>query len=135
MGKKICNSATIVFLFIVLSFSVTAFAAYSDISLYIERPAVEAGNRFYSGGKYEPKVGSLLGMYAEADAAVHNPMTGRPFYFEGVPELTGKKHAMYMIYIQYGVNDLSLYKNHFAKAKGTGVGLQVALQPTSVLKV
>ncbi len=134
MGKKFCNFATIVFLFVVLSFSVTAFAAYSDISLYIERPAAEAGNRFYSGGKYEPKVGSLLGMFAEGDEAVHNPWTGSPFYFDGVPELTGKKHAMYMIYLHYGVHDFNHYLSHYNKAKGTGVGMQISLEPISGLE-
>lgn len=135
MKKKIFT-ATILFVFLLTSVFVpfTALAAYTDVSFYVERPASEAGSKFYSGAKYEPVLGTYLGMFAEGDEAVHNPWTGDPFYFDGVPKLTGKKHAMYMIYLHYGVHDFNHYMSHYKKAMETGTGMQISLEPNTGLE-
>jgi len=92
--------------------------------------AVQPGDQqAYHGAKFEPKIGSYLGVYAEGDRVVHNADTGVPFYFDGVPGLTGKKHAMYMVYERYGSMEFNHYKTHFDRAKKLNVGMQVALEP------
>jgi len=111
-----------------------SFAAGTDIHVYVERPAAEAGERFYHGVKYEPLNGAYLGMFAEGDEVVHDPWTGNPFYFDGVPKLTGKDHALYMIYTQYQNMPFNHYLSHYTKAKETGAGMQVCLEPVGGLE-
>ncbi len=109
--------------------SMPVFADGTDMRLYIKKDALATDQQAYHGAKFEPKIGSYLGMFAEGDKAVHDPWTGNPFYFDAVPKLTGKKHAMYMIYIHYGDMEFNHYASHYAKAKELGCGMQVALEP------
>ncbi len=113
--------------------SVFCFADDVDMRLYITKEATETDAQMYHGAKYEPKVGAYLGMYAEADSALHNPMTGNPFYFYSVPRLTHKKHAFYMVYMPYKSVEFNHYKSHYLRAKKSGCAMQVALQPVNGL--
>lgn len=88
----------------------------------------------YHGAMYEPKNGALLGSYAESDTAVHNPKGSDKHYITDFPKLTGKKHAMYLLYSTYGLNFFKDYARHIAMAKTEGVALQVALQPMDGLE-
>lgn len=108
--------------------------ASKDVRVYLERPSSEAGNKLYRGAKYEPVVGSYLGMFAEGDEAVHNGWSGNPFYFDGVPKLTGKQHALYMVYLRYGEHQFNHYLSHYNKSKETGAGMQIAMEPMGGLE-
>ncbi len=126
MKRLIIISVAIV---LCLALNMSVFADDVDMRLYIKKDATESDQQMYHGVKYEPKVGAYLGMYAEGDKVVHDPMTGNPFYFDAVPKLTGKKHATYMIYIQYKNMEFNHYASHYRKAKQTGCAMQVALEP------
>ncbi len=133
--KKLFKSLSVAltaFVFLAVLMPVSATAA-TDIRVYLERPSSEAGNKLYRGAKYEPVVGSYLGMFAEGDEAVHNGWTGNPFYFDGVPALTGRQHALYMVYLRYGENSFNHYASHYEKAKETSAGMQICLEPMSGL--
>ncbi len=132
VSKRI--SCFLFILFTVVALVSPSFAAGTDIRVYVERPALEAGKKFYHGINYEPVIGAYLGMFAEGDEVVHNPWTGDPFYFDGVPKLTGKAHALYMIYIQYENMPFNHYLSHYKKAKETGAGMQVCLEPINGLE-
>jgi len=80
------------------------------------------------GALFEPRVGAYLGAYAEADAAVHDTKTWSYFYTEKFPELTGRKHAAYLLYTTWGRPFEELYR-HVEEAKEHGTALQIALQP------
>lgn len=112
----------------------SALASGTDIRVYMERPSAEAGNKLYRGAKYEPVVGSYLAMFAEGDEAVHNAWTGNPFYFDGVPALTGRAHALYMVYIPYGKMEFNHYASHYKKAQETSTGMQICLEPLDGLE-
>ncbi|WP_219638055.1 glycosyl hydrolase [Cohnella sp. CFH 77786] len=96
-----------------------------------------AAGSVYHGVKYEPKNGALIGAYAENDPAVHASKNGEKFYMTDFPELTGKKHAMYLLYTVYdrdaGTNFFESYKRHIEIAKRENVALEVALQPSKGL--
>ncbi|UVI31124.1 glycoside hydrolase family 26 protein [Paenibacillus spongiae] len=100
----------------------------STAQLFIETNAAAAGGANDHGAKYEPKNGALLGAYAELDPVVHNPANGSPFYTTGFPELTGKKHAAYLLYFTYG-KPFSNLKHHVSQAVQNGTALQLGLQP------
>jgi len=105
----------------------------SRIELFVKVDEGAAPNTIYHNGKYEPKVGALLGAYAENDAKVHDTADGNPHYISAFPALTGKKHAMYLLYTSWGVDFFAAYAGHIARAKEAGVGLQIALQPMNGL--
>ncbi len=58
--------------------NMSTFADTVDMRIYIKKEVTETDQQMYHGVKYEPKVGAYLGMYAEGDKAVHDPMTGNP---------------------------------------------------------
>lgn len=134
MRKTLKSLRVTLLAFILVAVAVPVSAAGKDVRVYIERPSSEAGNKFYRGAKYEPVIGSYLGMFAEGDEAVHNGWTGDPFYFDGVPKLTGKKHALYMVYLRYGENDFNHYLSHYNKAKEANVGMQICMEPMGGLE-
>lgn len=101
----------------------------SDIRIFTEMDGQAASTRYYHGGKYEPVLGAYIGAYAEMDKAVHNPNNASKFYIEDFPEMTGKKHAAYLLYFTYGEDNFSTYQSHINKAKENNVALQFALQP------
>ncbi len=120
---------------IVLISNLPVFSEENEMNIYIKEKANESDTQNYHGVQYEPKIGSYLGMYAEADSCVHNPKTAHPFYFEGVPKLTGKKHAMYMIYIPYSSMEFNFYRSHYKRAKKYHCGMHIALEPDKGLEV
>ncbi|MHA6481420.1 glycosyl hydrolase [Paenibacillus sp. strain BS8-2] len=105
----------------------------SRVELFVAQGEGEQLNTIYHGAPYEPKVGAYIGAYAEADAKVHDPKDANPHYMSAFPELTGKKHAMYLLYTSWGRSFFQDYSGHIARAKAAGVGLQVALQPVKGL--
>lgn len=107
--------------------------ARSTIELYTEVSSGAAVDSLYHHAKYEPMVGAYLGAYAELDEKVHNPMTGKPFYTEGMTDLTGKKHASFLLYSMWGT-PFTTYSGHVRKAKEAGTALQIALQPIKGLE-
>ncbi len=133
MKKKLF--LTFLILTLIVGSSMPAFAkkAPVDMLLYIKRTPTQYETQNYHGAKFEPKIGCYLGMFAEGDTVVHDPWTGDPFYFDAVPKVMGKKHAMYMIYIHYGDMEFNHYASHYKKAKETGCGMQVALEPNNGL--
>lgn len=101
----------------------------SDVRLFTDVVADPgAYPSHYHNAKYEPVNGVLLGAYAENDPAVHDAFDRGKFYSDRFPELVGKNHAGYMIYLTYGM-PLSHYSTHIAKARQAGTILQIALQP------
>ncbi len=100
----------------------------SSVQLYVETDAAAAGSANYHGEIFEPKNGAYIGAYAELDTAVHNAKTSNPFYTEKFPELTGKKHAAYLLYFTYG-KPLSMLKSHLEHARANGTALQLGIQP------
>lgn len=105
-----------------------ADALRSRAQLFVETQAGAFGNANTHGAIFEPKNGALLGAYAELDPAVHNAATGKPFYTEGLEQLTGKKHAAYLLYFTYG-KPLSTLKSHIEHAKAAGTALEIGVQP------
>lgn len=134
MAKKYKFLSSLLVAFLFLGVVMPSFAATTDIRTYIERPASENKDLLYHGVKYEPITGSYLGMFAEGDEVVHDPWTGNPFYFDGVPELTGRHHALYMIYLRYDEMNFNHYLSHYNKAKETNAGMQVCLEPMGGLE-
>ncbi len=130
MKKK---SIIAILLFFAISFNSLLYADGVDMRLYLQRDTTKEDEQMYHGVKYEPKVGAYLAMFAEGDKVVHDPWTGNPFYFDAVPKLTGKKHAMYMIYIHYDKMEFNHYLSHYKKAKETGCAMQVCLEPNTGL--
>lgn len=129
--KKI-SCLCLIFLFVIVSIA-PCWADSHEMNLYVQKAVQGTDKQAYHGAKFEPKTGSYLGVFAEGDPEVHNTATGNPFYFDGVPKLTGKKHAMYMLYQHYGKEDFNHYINHFNRAKKLNVGMQIALEPNDGL--
>lgn len=100
----------------------------SDVRLFVSTPAQAVGNRFYTGGKYEPVTGAYLGVYGERDPGVHDPGDGEPFYTEGVAAVTGRQHPLFLLYANWSSRDV-IPAGHAAKIKAAGGALQWALQP------
>ncbi|TLS49181.1 hypothetical protein FE782_26480 [Paenibacillus antri] len=84
------------------------------------------------GALFEPSVGAYLGAYAESDPKAHDTKHWKYFYTDKFPELTGRKHAAYMLYTTWGrsFDELSA---HVEEAKEHGTALQIALQPMNGL--
>nr|WP_240546511.1 glycosyl hydrolase [Paenibacillus artemisiicola] len=100
----------------------------STAKLFVETSASAVGGAYAHGAKFEPKNGALLGAYAELDPAVHNAKTANPFYTERFPQLTGKKHAAYLLYFTYG-QPLSVIQSHLDRARAAGTAIELGLQP------
>ncbi|MEX2460693.1 MAG: glycosyl hydrolase [Paenibacillaceae bacterium] len=100
----------------------------STIKMFVRTDAAEFGDQYYHGAKYEPKLGAYIGAYAESDPGVHDAKDGNPFYITAFPELTGKQHAAYLLYVSWGL-PFSTYKSHIERAKKNNVALQIAFQP------
>ncbi|MWC30189.1 glycoside hydrolase family 26 protein [Paenibacillus sp. MMS18-CY102] len=109
-----------------------ADALRSSAQLFVEADAAKLGNANYHNAIFEPKNGALIGAYAELDPKVHNAKTSNPFYTEGFPQMTGKKHAAYLLYFTYG-NPLSTLRSHIEEAKANGTAIQLGIQPTKGL--
>lgn len=108
---------------------------YNEHDVYIEKPASEAGNRFYHGAKYEPRVGSYLGMFAQGDPGFNDemaaPNTGG-WFTERVPAVTGKDHAFYLLYIKQSVDPVTRYGpegSYGGTLKRLGKGYQMGFEP------
>lgn len=97
----------------------------STAKLYVEQPASRGTT--YGGTKFVPANGALIGAYAELDKAVNDPKQGK-YFTEQFPLMTGKKHAAYLLYFNYG-SDPSLLAKHLERAAASGTALQIGLQP------
>ncbi|WP_245948326.1 glycosyl hydrolase [Paenibacillus sambharensis] len=97
----------------------------SSAKLYVEQPAGQGTT--YGGTKFVPANGALIGAYAELDKAVNDPKKGK-YFTEQFPVLTGKKHAAYLLYFNYG-SDPALLAKHLERAKASGTALQIGVQP------
>ncbi|BBH22216.1 hypothetical protein Back11_35610 [Paenibacillus baekrokdamisoli] len=100
----------------------------SNAQLFIETNAETVGAANTHGARFEPKNGALLGAYAELDPKVHNAQNSKPFYSDAFPEMTGKKHAAYLLYFKYG-DSFSKLKTHIEYARKNGTALEIGLQP------
>lgn len=98
-----------------------------DIRLFAEVPA-ELVKGLYHGVKYEPKAGTYIGAYAEGDRNIFNPMKPDPFYTQSLPAITGKKHALYLLYLDYS-RPITHYGTHYKQFEKDGVALQLGLEP------
>ncbi|WP_374711823.1 stalk domain-containing protein [Symbiobacterium terraclitae] len=105
----------------------------SEVRLFVTAPAAAVGKRLYTGAKHEPVTGAYLGVYAELDRKVHNPETGKPFYTEGVPALTGRQHPIFMLYGNWSQGH-GPASSHIEAIKAVGGALQWAFQPDLGLK-
>ncbi len=105
----------------------------SRFELFVKARDDEQANTLFHNAKYEPKTGAYIGAYAENDKMVHDSKDGNPHYITEFPNMTGKKHAMYLLYTTWGINFFESYSGHIQRAKDAGVGLQVALQPVNGL--
>lgn len=106
---------------------VKANALRSSAQIFYESKVVPAPKRKLS--VLEPVNGAYIGAYAERDAIAH-----RPFYTEGFPKLTGKKHAGYLAYMTYGT-PLSSLRTYIQRAKESGTALEIGLQPNDINSV
>lgn len=101
----------------------------STVKLYVEQPASQGTT--YGGTKFVPANGALIGAYAELDKAVNDPKQGK-YFTEQFPLMTGKKHAAYLLYFNYG-SDPALLAKHLERAAASGTALQIGLQPVKGL--
>lgn len=97
----------------------------SDITIYAE---VRDTDKIKMADMAKGKSGILLGAYAELDAAIYSPTDPSRFYMDTFPQLTGKEHGAYLLYLPYGT-DISHYSSHVEKAKEHGYTVQIALEP------
>lgn len=72
--------------------------------------------------------GVLLGAYAELERAVYNPANPSTFYMDTFPNLVGKDHGGYLLYLPYGTG-IDHYKSHIDRARELGKTVQIALEP------
>ncbi|WP_199616220.1 glycosyl hydrolase [Paenibacillus alkalitolerans] len=100
----------------------------STVKLFIKEDAKAAAGQYYHGAKFEPKMGAYIGAYAELDQKVHDTKNWKYFYTEKFPDLTGRKHAAYLLYTTWG-KPFDTLANHVKHAKNHGTALQIALQP------
>ncbi|MDO7905365.1 glycosyl hydrolase [Paenibacillus sp. JX-17] len=107
-----------------LAVKVKADTLRSSAQLFFETSVVPTPARKLS--VLEPVNGAYIGAYAERD-----PVVQRPFYTEGFPKLTGKKHAGYLAYMTYG-SSLSSLGNYIKKAKESGTALEIGMQPYNI---
>ena len=59
---------------------------------------------------------------------MHNPQNAKPFYSDAFPEMTGKKHAAYLLYFKYG-DSFTKLATHIEYARKNGTALEIRLQP------
>lgn len=97
----------------------------STAKLYVEQSA--SSGTTYGGTKFVPANGALIGAYAEMDKAVNDPKQ-RKYFTDQFPRMTGKKHAAYLLYFNYG-SDPALLAKHLERAAASGTALQIGLQP------
>lgn len=86
------------------------------------------GNKYYHGAKEEPVIGAYIGAYAELNEG------SEARYFDSFPKLTGKDHAVYLLYTSYG-DEFNKYGSHYEIAKARGKAIQLAIQPHDGLDV
>lgn len=98
-----------------------------DIRIFAEVPA-DSVKGLYHGAKYEPKAGTYIGAYAEGDRTIYNPMRPDPFYTDALTQITQKKHAMYLLYLDYS-RPIAHYNTHYSKLEKAGSALQLGLEP------
>lgn len=100
----------------------------STVRLFAAVQPQALADTYDHGAPFEPTVGAYLGAYAETDPKVHDLEKWSFFYTEKFPELTGRKHAAYLLYTTWGraFGELS---SHVEEAKEHGTALQIALQP------
>jgi len=104
----------------------------SSVKLFAAVQPQALADTYDHGALFEPTVGAYLGAYAESDAKVHDTKHWKYFYTEKFPELTGRKHAAYMLYTTWGRSFQEL-SQHVKEAKEHGTALQIALQPMNGL--
>jgi len=104
----------------------------STVKLFAAVEPQALADTYDHGALFEPTVGAYLGAYAESDQKVHDTKDWKYFYTEKFPELTGRKHAAYMLYTTWGRSFEELYA-HVEEAKEHGTALQIALQPMNGL--
>jgi len=100
----------------------------SEVRLFVTAPAAAVGDRLYTGAKYEPVAGAYLGVYGESDPQVHNPYSGNPFYTQGVMDLTGRQHPIFLLYGNWS-QGRGPAGSHIQAIKSVGGALEWALQP------
>jgi hypothetical protein len=100
----------------------------STVKLFVKHDGQSAARQYYHGAKFEPKIGAYIGAYAELDQKVHDTKNWKYFYTEKFPELTGRKHAAYLLYTTWG-KTFDTLSSHVQHAKESGTALQIALQP------
>lgn len=108
-----------------------AYLVRQDIRLFTVRDASDvtslATSHVYHGAKAEPEVGTFIGAYAEGDKAVENKETGKS-HFVDFPAMTGKPHAGYLYYMNYGWK-LDKQVRYAAELKKTDGVMQLAIEP------
>ncbi|NMO95466.1 hypothetical protein HII30_06660 [Paenibacillus lemnae] len=97
----------------------------STAKLYVEQQAGQGTT--YKGTKFVPANGALIGAYAEMDKKVNDPKQGK-YFTKQFPVMTGKKHAAYLLYFNYGSDPVLLAK-HLERAEASGTALQIGVQP------
>jgi len=100
----------------------------STVKLFAAVQPQALADTYDRGALFEPTVGAYLGAYAEADPKVHDTKDWSFFYTEKFPELTGRKHAAYLLYTTWG-RPFEELSSHVEEAKEHGTALQIALQP------
>jgi len=104
----------------------------STVKLFAAVEPQALADTYDHGALFEPTVGAYLGAYAESDQKVHDTKNWKYFYTDKFPELTGRKHAAYMLYTTWGRSFEEL-SAHVEEAKEHGTALQIALQPMNGL--
>ncbi|HZG86479.1 stalk domain-containing protein [Paenibacillus sp.] len=104
----------------------------STVKLFAAVQPQALADTYDHGARFEPTVGAYLGAYAESNAKVHDTKHWKYFYTEKFPELTGRKHAAYLLYTTWGRTFQEL-SQHVKEAKEHGTALQIALQPMNGL--
>lgn len=98
----------------------------SDVRLFVTAPAEAAADRYYTGAKFEPRTGALLGVYAEMDPAVHDPADADPIFTLDFELAAGRQHPLFLLYANWG----DPFPTKLARwIKSAGGALQWALQP------
>lgn len=107
-------------------------AHFNEHDVYIEKPAAEAGDRFYHGAKFEPKVGSYLGIFCQEDPGLNDgnaaPEAGR-WFTSLVPQVTGKDHAFYLLYIHQMSEPIDHYASYCKDMLARGKAVQIGFEP------
>lgn len=98
----------------------------SEVRLFVTAPAEAAADRYYTGAKFEPKTGALLGVYAEMDPDVHDPADADPIFTLDFEIAAGRQHPLFLLYANWG----DPFPTGLARwIESAGGALQWALQP------